>query len=1072
MIRRCLFLLVIGIVVSPLEASDPVVREVAPADAAYAPYLRWTPEGSAGRVDWLLVTPEAFVPAFEPLVRHRRELGLAAEVLPLEALDRDALLRGGDRPERLRNLVRELHANWGLRYLVLGADTDLLPARMAPFGPDGPQVHHGEPFAVDEYFGCLDGEWNRDGDARFGEAEPGDDDAPDVEAEVHVGRIPVEDVREVEAYVAKLLLYERPTELDYQNRILYLGGKVFSDGDADRHYRTVQEKFFGPRGFTPRFFTVAGAGASAGDVFGALSEGAGIVSHYHHSFTYNLSLPSGAIDTGNVGRIGNRDRPFLFYSNGCYSNQYTKEGISEAMLLSPDGGAAAFLGSTNTCYSVSLGLEERFWREVFGDRVSTLGEGLSRMRAAVGQSVGVLGFLRLSFNLLGDPATRPWPGRPSRPEFEVKAEKDGTVRVRLLGKTSGPVFASCVQAGANAAFREPVALAGEAPAAAFPPVVGNGEPLRVTVFGERTVPVTKEIPDPVAARVKGVAVSDGKVRVDLDGAPDAELDLPSPLDPGPAVATGEVAGAALRVVVPVLAGADVGFVRGEVEWRFPGFRRMGVPRPDGRPVLVAGPPRIVRETDGRGVDVDPSVEAETTESEIRLTWDSVPGALWVVSREEEGRRRVLTPLPLVNPVFAVTGLPPLTEERFVVSRLGGAGEATIAARTSFPFQRGFPQRIGANLTGVVLADLDGRRGPEILFGDDEKGLWALHADGREVRHAGDDWTFGLFAAIPHGVFEPVVADIDGDRKPEILATSKLSDRKLYAFTRDGELRPGFPVSFGARLMTPPLVGDFDGKRGDEILVVSGFGKTIELVRPDGTKEPYAEIGQYNYGYPLAANLDRDRALEVVVLDGDGKLHLFDEGKEREGFPVDLGGPGRATPFLVDLDRDRKPEIVAVGRGTTRLAVIDPKDGSRKADLEIPGAGKPSNDSFFYPGFADLDGKRRPSILVGTPSKKLFAYDLTKDGLVLRPGFPLDLPAEARGVAAADLDGDRREEIFLSLHDGQVFGLTPDGELLPGFPLQTKADTYAPPVLADLDGDGDLELFLGAADGQLRVWDLP
>ena len=128
-------------------------------------------------------------------------------------------------------------------------------------------------------------------------------------------------------------------------------------------------------------------------------------------------------------------------------------------------------------------------------------------------------------------------------------------------------------------------------------------------------------------------------------------------------------------------------------------------------------------------------------------------------------------------------------------------------------------------------------------------------------------------------------------------------------------------------------------------------------------------------------------------------------------------------------------------------------GTGSPSLMIPDAGVPANYSHFYPGFARLERKGPLSIVVGTPSKKVFAFDLI-DGKTLRvrKGFPVDLPAEARGVAALDIDRDGRDELFLTLHDGAVWGLTPDGALLDGFPLRTKADTYAAPLLEGLEDE--------------------
>ena len=125
------------------------------------------------------------------------------------------------------------------------------------------------------------------------------------------------------------------------------------------------------------------------------------------------------------------------FSNGCYANQFTKEGISEKLLLSPTGGAVAFIGSTNTCFSSSLALERAFWEIVFRRAGTSIGEALSLVRADAPRASVSMGFLRLSFNLIGDPAMQVWPGRPVRAPFDVVGVKDGTLRVTLKGKAQG-----------------------------------------------------------------------------------------------------------------------------------------------------------------------------------------------------------------------------------------------------------------------------------------------------------------------------------------------------------------------------------------------------------------------------------------------------------------------------------------------------------------------------------------------------------------------------------------------------------------------------------------------------------
>ena len=89
------------------------------------------------------------------------------------------------------------------------------------------------------------------------------------------------------------------------------------------------------------------------------------------------------------------------------------------------------------------------------------------------------------------------------------------------------------------------------------------------------------------------------------------------------------------------------------------------------------------------------IEVTSTDASIRLAWNGEPGARWLVERVVGKGRRLLTPVPLVNPFFSLSGLPALTEMRFLVSRLGESRGTEVTASTSFPPQAGFPQRIGA-----------------------------------------------------------------------------------------------------------------------------------------------------------------------------------------------------------------------------------------------------------------------------------------------------------------------------------------------------------------------------------------
>jgi hypothetical protein len=137
----------------------------------------------------------------------------------------------------------------------------------------------------------------------------------------------------------------------------------------------------------------------------------------------------------------------------------------------------------------------------------------------------------------------------------------------------------------------------------------------------------------------------------------------------------------------------------------------------------------------------------------------------------------------------------------------------------------------------------------------------------------------------------------------------------------------------------------------------------------------------------------------------------------------------SSPGLADLNGDGKLEIVAPDYSTF---VFD----SSGHQL---GKGTATKGRVYAPGVvADLDGDKVPEIVVGGNDGTVAAYDLVGGHLQLKPGWPASTCSggqcpEARGMAAADLDGDGKLEVVVTTTNtsdsgSQVFVFDAAGQL--------------------------------------------
>jgi len=392
--------------------------------------------------DYVIITTSSLESALASFKDWKEAIGYSVKIVNVSWIS--SHYTGWDLVETIRNFLIDKYSEWSIDYVLIVGSISFVPMRYCFPNPNDLSTVT----PTDYYYADLSSNWDSDGDGNYGEYGH---DYPDFNAEVLVGRIPIDNPNIVEDICQKIIEYEQDDGL-WKKKALSLGAILYYANENHEDIKRLdsavlmeelRDEVYNPNGFSQTtMYEFSGLDPSNyscdyalnhANVMTCWPEGYGIVDiDAHHYWTEDcskrrvwawddgdgvpedpeLSEPIFLCSTDNISLDNNK--PSIVFNGGCTSARPENlNNLGKSLLVH---GAIAYIGATRVPRVRSFwddesrgggfSIEYYFMKNIINNG-QTFGEALCNCKSYYRENLFFLGWgdyqNLYTFNLYGDP---------------------------------------------------------------------------------------------------------------------------------------------------------------------------------------------------------------------------------------------------------------------------------------------------------------------------------------------------------------------------------------------------------------------------------------------------------------------------------------------------------------------------------------------------------------------------------------------------------------------------------------------------------------------------------------------